>query len=487
MNKSPGTATESLCELSACTARAMIGRRQISPVELTQACIERIELINPSVNAMVATDYEVALASAREAEQAVMRGDELGPLHGLPLGVKDLNVTAGLRTTFGSRLHADWIPERDERLIAALRHAGAIVIGKTNTPEFGAGANTVNDVYGATVNPFDTTRTCGGSSGGSAVALATDMAPICTGSDTGGSLRTPASFCGVVSIRGTPGTVPSDRRGIGLTTYNVQGPMARSVADASLMLSGFAGGDVCDPLHRPHDPAIYQHIEPVDLSTLRVAYSEDLGFAPIDNDIRAVFRDRIAAIAGWLRSCEPHDPQMSTASEVFWLIRGMHFLAGRYEHYEQEKASLGPNNRSNIEAALQMRPESIAWAMAEQTRIYRAFQSFFDSHDVLICPTAAVSPFPVDQLYCDTINGERLPNYIKWVDICAGLTLTGHPIVQLPCGVDHLGMPFGLQIVGPALHSDRFVIGVAAALEAMFAQDPRLCRPRPDIEALARR
>ena len=229
------------CDLTAVEARRLIGRKALSPLELTDSCIARIEAVDGNVNAMVTRCFDRARSEAKAAEQVVARGDDLGLLHGLPMGVKDLNVTEGVLTTYGSPIHAENVPLEDERIIAALRKAGAIVIGKTNTPEFGAGANTKNAVFGATGNPFDPKRICGGSSGGSAVALATGMAPICTGSDTGGSLRTPASFCGVVSHRGTPGLVPSDKRGVGLTTYNVQGPMARNVADTSLMLAAMAG------------------------------------------------------------------------------------------------------------------------------------------------------------------------------------------------------------------------------------------------------
>ena len=203
------------CDLPAGEARRLIGTKELSPVELLQSCVDRIEAVNPTVNAMVATCYDRAREEAEAAERAVMQGEPLGPLHGLPFGVKDLNLTEGVRTTFGSLIHEDFVPEEDERMVADLRAAGAILVGKTNTPEFGAGANTVNKVYGATVNPFDTARTCGGSSGGSAVALATGMLPLCTGSDTGGSLRIPAGFCGITAIRATPGVVASERRIVG--------------------------------------------------------------------------------------------------------------------------------------------------------------------------------------------------------------------------------------------------------------------------------
>jgi Asp-tRNA(Asn)/Glu-tRNA(Gln) amidotransferase A subunit family amidase len=459
--------------------------KQLSPVELLDSCMRRIEQVDGAVNAMVARSFDRARDEARDAQAAIMSGESLGLLHGLPMGVKDLDVTQGLRTTFGSLLYEDHVPDADERVIADLRDAGAIVIGKTNTPEFGAGANTVNKVYGATVNPFDTALTCGGSSGGSAVALATGMAPICTGSDTGGSLRTPASFCGVVSIRGTPGLVASDRRGIGLTTYGVQGPMARTVADASLMLSAMASDDCCDPLATPVDAGQFEQVDEIDLSTLRIAVSEDLGFAPIDNDVRRVFRERVAQFSHLFAECGAKDPQMSTASRVFWLIRGVHFLAAHADRYAEHADLLGPNVTANVQAALTMSSSEIAWAYAECTKIYRDFQHFFADVDVLICPTVAVPPFPVTQLFCDEINGEKLENYIKWVDIVAGITLTGHPVVQLPCGVGPTGTPFGLQIVGPRLHSDRYVIAGAAALEGYFQGQAELARAVPDLATLS--
>lgn len=472
------------CELSALEARRLIAERRLSPVELLESCLRRIERVNPAVNAFVALDVERAREAARAAERAVKSGEALGPLHGLPLGVKDLNNTAGLRTTYGSLIYKDFVPEQDEHLVAALRRAGAIVLGKTNTPEFGAGGNTTNKVYGPTRNPFDPARTCGGSSGGSGVALATDMVPLATGSDTGGSLRTPAGFCGVVAIRCTPGVVPSDRRVVGLTTYNVQGPMARSVADAALMLSVMAGFDACDPLAAPIDGTALGKIEDIDLGRLRVAVSEDLGFAPVDDGIRAVFRDRVMRFRSAFRVCETRDPSFVSADRVFWIIRGVHFLAAQRERYEKQRELLGENVIRNVEAALAMTPEEIGWAYAEHTRLYRDFQRFFDEVDLLICPTTSVPPFPVEQLYPTHINAKRLDNYIQWVGITSGITLTGHPVVALPCGLDHTGTPFGIQIVGPQRYSERLVIAVAAALERLFAATPELARPRPDIERL---
>jgi Asp-tRNA(Asn)/Glu-tRNA(Gln) amidotransferase A subunit family amidase len=472
------------CDLSAVEARRLIGTRELSPVELLESCIHRIEAVNPTVNAIVATCYERAREEAKSAEHAVMQGEPLGPLHGLPLGVKDLNLTENLRTTFGSLIHEDFVPKEDERMVADLRAAGAIVVGKTNTPEFGAGANTVNKVYGATVNPFDTARTCGGSSGGSAVALATGMLPLCTGSDTGGSLRVPAGFCGVTAIRCTPGMVASERRVVGLSTFSVQGPMARSVPDAALMLGSMVTHDPRDPLSHPYSAESLETIEPVDLSSLRIAVSPDLGFARVDNGIRDTFAACVEEFRPAFGECIERSPDMESASRAFWLIRGVYFLAGRLEAYREHKNLLGPNVIGNVEAGLAMKSEDIGWAIAEETRIYRALQAFFDEVDVLICPTVAVPPFPVEQLYCTHINGVELDNYIQWADLTSGLTITGHPIVSIPCGLDPTGTPFGLQIVGPRRYSERFVIAVAAAMEHYAEGRAGIARPVPDLDSL---
>jgi Asp-tRNA(Asn)/Glu-tRNA(Gln) amidotransferase A subunit family amidase len=472
------------CDLTAVEARRLIGQKALSPVELTDSCIGRIEAVDGSVNAMVTRCFERAQSEAKAAEAAVMQGDALGALHGLPVGVKDLNVTEGVLTTYGSPMHAENVPSKDERIIAALREAGAIVIGKTNTPEFGAGANTKNAVFGATGNPFDPSRICGGSSGGSAVALATGMAPICTGSDTGGSLRTPASFCGVVSHRSTPGVVPSDRRGIGLTTYNVQGPMARTVADTSLMLSAMAGNDPSDPLSGPIDANIFRTVEDIDLSGLRVAWSTDLGCVPVDNELARIFEERVGMLASSFKSCERRDPDMADALDVFWVIRGVGFLAGRLDAYKNNRDKLGPNIISNVEAGFKMTAEEIAWANAEQTAIYRRFQEFFEDIDVLLCPGNSVPPFPVEQLYCDEINGKKTANYVEWLGIASAITLTGHPVTLIPTGLDHTGTPFGMQVVGPRRHSDRFTIGTAAAIERVFQGMPATQRPLPDLATL---
>ncbi|MBL4720859.1 MAG: amidase [Alphaproteobacteria bacterium] len=472
------------CDLSAVEARRLIGRKRLSPIELLESCIARIEMVNPTINAVVATCYDRARDEARVATDALLRGDDLPPLHGLPIGVKDLNDTEGLRTTYGSPLYADHIPEKDERMVAALRKAGAIVLAKTNTPEFGAGGNTNNAVYGPTVNPFDITRTAGGSSGGSAAALATNMLPLCTGSDTGGSLRRPATYNGVVALRPTVGLVPSDRRALGLSNYGTLGPMARTVEDTALLLSGMAGEDMIDPMSFPHDVDALRRIDNVDLGGLRVAVSEDLGGAPVDNGMRKVFRKTLAHYGPVFGSCVDRDPDFATANDVFWILRGVYFVGNHKERYEKHRDQLGANVLFNIEAGLKMTVEEIAWANTEQTRLYRGFQSFFEDIDILICPGAPIPPFPYDQRAPEEINGVKMDHYISASAISSWLTLTGHPVVALPCGYDETGTPFGIQIVGPR-HGDRFVLGVAHALEELLSRNGVTKRPIPDIRALA--
>ena len=470
------------CDLAAVEMRRRIGARTLSPVELLESCVARIEAVNPALNAMVATDYDRARGQAKAAEAAVMGGARLGALHGLPVAIKDLQETARLRTTHGSRLYADHVPAHDERIVASLRAAGAIVVGKTNTPEFGAGANTTNAVYGPTGNPFDPRRVCGGSSGGSAVALATSMVPLATGSDTGGSLRNPAAYCGVVGFRPSPGLVPSEKRLLGWTVLSVLGPMARNVADACLMLSAIAGFDRRDPLSGRVDVGRLAAPPTVELKALRLAVSEDLGFAPVTEAIRATFRERVALFAGAFRAWQARDPDMTGADRAFEVIRAAGYLAAHRERYLTHRDQLGPNICANMETGLGFDLSDLAWAHAEQTRIYRAFQRLFDEADVLVCPAVAVPPFALEQLYPTHIDGQELSSYFHWLAITYGLTLTGHPVVTIPCGRDSTGTPFGIQVCGPR-NGDGFVLGVAQALENLFADDPALARPVPDLAA----
>ena len=472
-----------LCSLDAVTLRRMIGNRQISPVELLESCIARIREIDPLVNAVPATCFDRAMTEAEAAEREVMGGHALGPLHGLPVAVKDLQRTEGLTTTFGSPLHAANVPDRDERIVAAIRRAGGIVVGKTNTPEFGAGANTTNAVYGPTRNPFDPERICGGSSGGSAVALACGMVPLATGSDTGGSLRIPAGYCGVVGYRPTPGQVPCDTRSWGWSPINVYGPMARTVPDTGLLLSAIDGTDFADPLTGPVDRRRYAGTSSFDLTTLCVAISEDLGFAPVSDTIRRTFREAMAQLRDVFAAAEERDPPMKDADQVFGVLRAVEFLAAHADTYDSHRDSLGPNIIANVEQGLQYTALDVARGAAGQSALYAAFLGFMADFDILICPAVAVPPFPIDTLYPTEIDGHLMRTYYHWFAITYGLTLTAHPVVVIPCGRDESGTPFGIQICGRR-HDDWRLLAIAETLESYLQTLPALARPVPDLEGL---
>jgi amidase len=469
--------------LSAIELRRLIGRRQLSPVELMDACIARIDALNPAVNAIAATDFERARAAARRAEEHLMRGEPLGPLHGLPLGVKDLQDTAGLLTTYGNVGLRGNIPAADNALVARLRAAGAIVAAKTNVPDMGAGANTRNPVWGATGNPFDPALNAGGSSGGSAAALAVDMLPLATGSDTGGSLRIPAALCGVVGLRPSPGLVANDCRPLGWSVISVLGPMARSVDDLALLMAASLGFDPRDPLSYPADAAPFRALEPLDLSALRVGTTEDFGLCIVDPEVRRVFRDRVEAIRPLVARCEPVDLPLGDADRVFDTLRAESFVAAFADTCRRAPETLGPNVRANVEMAAAVTLADRAWAHLEQTRIARQFARAFEQFDLLLAPTTPVTPFPWTELYAQRIDGRPMRNYYHWLGLTYVVTLATNPALSLPCGRDEHGMPFGLQLIG-RLRGDAALLGAARALESVFETDPRLRRPRPDPQAL---
>jgi Asp-tRNA(Asn)/Glu-tRNA(Gln) amidotransferase A subunit family amidase len=369
-------------------------------------------------------------------------------------------------------------------MVARVRAAGAIVVGKTNVPEFGAGANSRNVVWGATGNPFDPMLNAGGSSGGSAVALACDMLPVCTGSDTGGSLRIPGAICGVVGFRPSPGLVPVERRGLGWTPISVVGPMGRNVADACLLMAAQAAMDDCDPLSYPVDPLEFKVPEAHDLATLRVAYTEDFGVCPVDKAIRQVFRDKIAAMRHLFKACDEVTFDFAEADRCFDVIRAANYVAKYRDAYEKDPATLGPNVRANYELGAKMSLADMAWAHLEQTRIFRRFQQTFRDYDLVLAPTTPVSPFPWSQLYLAEMDGKPLNNYYHWLALTYVVTLATNPAIALPCGTDHKGMPFGLQVVG-RFRGDRALLGAAHAMEQAFNALATLRRPRPDLARLA--
>jgi Asp-tRNA(Asn)/Glu-tRNA(Gln) amidotransferase A subunit family amidase len=455
-----------------------MARRTFSPVELLESCLARIEKTNPAVNAVVAMDADAARKQAVVIEQAFGRGEDPGLLAGLPIGVKDLQATAGLRTTWGSLLFKEHVPAEDEFSVANVRRAGGVILCKTNTPEFGAGANTRNRVYGATGNPFDSAKTCAGSSGGSAAALALGQVPLATGSDLGGSLRTPASFCGVTGFRPSAGVVPNVDRAAALTPFSVTGPMGRTVADAQLLLRAQMGQDKRDPFSSADNARIPAELTGADLGLLRAAVSPDLGCAPVDRAIATIFHERVGQFGHVFREVQQRAPDFGPVHDMFEVHRCVQFVAAHRERLENARDLLDRNVIDNTERGLKLTLADVSRAHVEQTKLYKRFLAFFKEVDVLICPAASVSPFPHAQLFVEEINGEKMPTYMRWLAITYAPTVALACVAALPCGVDHLGMPFGIQVIGPN-GSDARVLEVAHALEQVLAQNKQTARPVP--------
>jgi len=468
------------CDLTAVEARRLIGARELSPLELMKSCLRRIEATNAAVNAIVAIDAESGRRQAQAIGDAIQRGEDPGLLGGLPVGLKDLQAAAGLRTTWGSLLFKDHVPREDDLTVANVRKAGGIIFAKTNTPEFGAGSNTTNRVYGPTGNPFDPTLTCAGSSGGSAVALALGQVPLATGSDYGGSLRTPAAFCGVAGFRPSPRLVPSVDRAAGLVPFGVTGPMARTIADLHLLLRAQAVEDRRDPFSSDAGARLPAQLTGADLGRVRAAVSTDLGCAPVDADIARIFKERVTHFAPALREVSWQAPDFSGVHEMFEVHRGVQFVAAHGERLAKARELLDRNVIDNTERGLAMSLPDVARAHVEQTRLYKRFLAFFKDVDVLICPAASVSPFPHSQLFVEEVNGEKMPTYMRWLAITYAPTMALACAAVLPCGVDHRGMPFGIQVIGPN-GADAKVLEVAHALESVLAGNEATRRPLPKL------
>ena len=472
-----------LCDKTAVELRRLIGRKDVSPVELLDSCIARIEATDSALNAVVTRSFDRAREEAINAEKAVLNGEELGLLHGLPVGIKDLEATDGIRTTLGSQLYADHVPNKDQGSVANIRAEGGIIIGKTNTPEFGAGANTRNLVFGATGNPFDTEKTCGGSSGGSAVALATGMMPLATGSDYGGSLRTPAGFCGVVGIRPSPGVVAAEGRPVGLLPFSVLGPMGRTVDDAYLLLQAQMGVDPHDPFSTAPDMHLFAPLESADLGSIKAMITPDLGSAPISKSYRSIFAERVGIFSGHFAATLDSDPDFTDGDNSFEVLRGVNFVAAHGERVRQHRNKLSPNVVDNVDRGLAYNLEDVAIAHLQQSKIARSWLDLFEEVDVVICPATATTPFDHSQWSVKEIDDIEMPTYMRWLAITYLPTMALASAVVLPCGLDDQKMPFGIQILG-APGNDRFVIEVAKALEAVLANHPITQRPKPNLDRL---
>ena len=470
--------------LSAVAAIDQFRRGELSPVTLVDASIERIERLNPKINAITATCFERARQEARASETRYRAGKAMGPLDGLTLGVKDLQPTAQLLTTWGSPQFRDHVPEQDAPMVAGLRRAGAIVVGKTNVPEHGAGGNSRNPVWGATGNPFNANLIAGGSSGGSAAALAADLVSLCTGTDTGGSLRLPAGLCGVVGFRPSPGLVPHPTRPLGWSAISVLGPMARNMADLLLMLRSCVGTDADDPLNRGVSPQAFEATEPVDLASLRIGFSEDFGGCPVDPEIRATFRERIGRIAPHVALCEAVDMRLGEQDRCFDVLRAESFMAGFQAAFDRQPEQLSEDIRANVTLGQRMNLGDRAWAHLEQTRILRAYRAKVAGFDLILTPVAPVSPFLWTQGFPAAIEGVTMDIYYRWLALTYRPSLVGCPVVTLPCGLDPRQMPFSLQALGQP-NGDAALLRAGQALEDIFESHEATRRPRPDLESLA--
>jgi amidase len=420
----------------------------VSALEVMQAHISRIGRVNPAVNAIVTFLPEPALAAARAMDAALARGEPQGPLAGLPIAHKDLVPTRGVRTTFGSRIYKDFVPEADAIIVERLRQAGAIMIGKTNTPEFGAGSQTFNAVFGATRNPYDLGKTCGGSSGGAAAALAAGLVPIADGSDLGGSLRNPASFCNVVGLRPSAGRVPSWPSLSAWFDMPVLGPMARTVTDVALMLSAMAGPDPRDPLSLQEEGSIFARPLGRDFKNARIAWSSDLGGLPLEPEVRRVTEAQRKVFADLGCIVEDATPDLSEADEVFRVLRAWAFELSFNELLRRHRPLMKDTVIWNIEQGSRLTGPQLGAAEIKRTQIYHRMREFMQTYDYLVAPVAQVLPFDVDIPYVTRIDGIQLETYLDWMKSCYLITATGAPAMSVPCGFSAAGLPVGLQIVG---------------------------------------
>lgn len=457
-----------LCFTPAHKLREAIKKKEISPVEIVETILARLENINAQVNAFCTVVPEMALRAAQKAEAEMTTGQEIGPLHGIPVSIKDLTITAGIRTTFGSKIYENYIPEEDALIVQRLKKAGAIILGKTNTPEFGAGANTYNAIFGPTRNPWKLTHTCGGSSGGAAAALACGLGPLATGSDLGGSLRIPASFCGVVGFRTSPGLIPTYPRLLGWDTMTVEGPMARTVKDTALMLSVMAGRDDLSPISLPVDEkAFFAVVQNPEIKGLQIAWSPDLRLIPVDKEVKTIAEAAVCRFAELGCLVTPDQPDYAGLREVIQVTRAWRMAALYGEVLKKWRAQMNPNLVANIEQGLKLSAEEMARAEKNRTLIYQRVHRFFEKYDLLITPTVAIPPFPVETPYPKEINGQPMADYTDWFILTYAVSITGHPAISVPCGFTAAGLPVGLQIIGRRL-AEVTVLKAAAAWENIF-------------------
>jgi amidase len=467
---------QEICFLSAEELVQRMRSKKLSAVEVMQAHLSQIDRINPKVNAIVTLLPEQAMAQARFADEALAKGKELGCLHGLPVAHKDLVLTKGIRTTLGSPIFKDFVPQEDALIVERLKQAGAITIGKTNTPEFGAGSQTFNDVFGETRNPYNTSKTCGGSSGGAAVALACGMLPIADGSDMGGSLRNPASFCNVVGLRTSPGRVPSWPKFAGWSPLSVEGPMARTVKDTALMLSAMAGPDPRSPIAITERGHLFSRPLDRDFKNTRIAWSHDLGSLPVEPQVTAAIEKQRHVFEGLGCLLEECEPDLTDADEIFKVWRAWIFELHFSEFLDTHRSQMKDTVIWNIQEGKKLSGPQIGEIERKRTELYHRVRKFMETYEFIILPVSQVPPFDVKQRYINKINDVKMETYIDWMKSCYYITTFGNPAISVPCGFTPEGLPVGVQIVGR--HQDDFgVLQLAYA----FEQTTEFWKNRPPL------
>jgi amidase len=451
-------ADRTLTRKSARELAALIRSRAASPVEVLDAHLAEIRRKNPKLNAIVTLAAEQARVAARAAEDAVMQGTALGSLHGLPVGIKDVTVTAGIRTTFGSPLFEDNVPAEDAEVVRRLKAAGAIVLAKTNTPEFATGANTVNELFGATRNPWNPELSPAGSSGGSAVAVAAGMLPLAQGTDFGCSIRIPAAFCGIVGIRPTPGLTPNYPMPLAWDPGQVHGPLARTAEDAALMLDAMVGFSRLSPISvaPPWKSALEAVERATDAKGLRIAYAPDIAGIGVDSEIDTICRRAVRGLHDAGATVEPVSFDVSDGRDPYQTWRGA-WMVGQQVSRLSMLAQFGANLKGNIEAGLKVTALDLAKAEETRQRVFHRFRELFDRYDVLMTPAAPVRPYPVTMNFPREINGQTFENYIDWIAPAFLVTLVSLPAGSVPAGKTGDGLPVGLQIVAPRFEEPRIL------------------------------
>jgi amidase len=422
--------------------------KSLSARELLDTSFAQIDRLNPSLNAIVTFDREGAYANARAIDARRIRGDPTSPLAGLPIAIKDMEPVKGMRTTLGSPIYKDWIPDFDTMMVERFRAHGLTIIGKTNTPEFALGSQTFNTIFGATKNPWDVTKTCGGSSGGAAVAVATGMVAFADGSDMGGSLRNPANFCGVVGLRPSPGRVPVYPVLNHWGTLGVHGPIARTAEDAAWLLSIQAGDDPRVTLGCCGDPGVYREPLARDFKGVRIAYSPTLGGLPVEKQVREALDESIKRFEALGAIVEEAEPELTIADNAFQVLRALHLLGTMLEPYRRHKHLMKDTAVWNVEQGLKLTAEQISEAQLQHSKCFERMQRFLTKYEYLICPVNQVAPFDVNTPYPTEIDGIKLDTYLDWMKSAFRITMTSHPAASAPVGFTKSGLPVSMQIVG---------------------------------------